>query len=88
MALYNENSVCPECGGTLALKLFKKGLRINCIKCQFKVYPQIGEISESLAQAYCARVAEQARDMKFQLADIYPSVDAYLKKLRASRGGK
>ena len=86
MVLYDENSVCPRCGGKLWLRLFQKGFRLRCKKCRFKVYPPIEQISEDLIQRHVERCTSPTpKEVHDHLALKYDSVAVFLKQLKKEK---
>jgi len=77
---YDENSVCPKCGEHLYLNMFKKGYRLNCKKCRFKVYPPVEQISPDLLKAFVAQIGDQIDETLSQLFDKHPAAAEYLKR--------
>ncbi len=49
---WTGDSVCPACGGEIHVKLFQKGIRVDCKSCKFKIYPKPGDVSESLVRTF------------------------------------
>lgn len=81
-----ENSVCPKCGSAIKIGLLKKGFRVKCSKCPFKIYPFHGEISQGILSVYLKPYLEKGQAVSDQLAGRYPSVAAQLKAWRKKRG--
>ena len=73
---YDEKSRCPKCGGILALNLFKKGFRIKCTECRFKIYPPPEQISEELKQGFLQQWnAEKIQPMR-------SAIESYIQRKR------
>lgn len=73
--VYTEDSLCPECGSALAVKLMQKGIRLKCTKCRFFVYPRPEQMSESLTAGLFAHVGHHVACARSRL-------DKYISSLK------